>query len=139
MSAASAPSPAASLRAAADASAAAAPAPRAASAPPLRARGKTPDDRAQLTKVSTLVAGFLRRSAEAGVFFTEKHDRKVGMQRAINQNRAALAAYAANPALIKLQEQHGVRTLIDVGNWGRGRPRPLRLCGGRHGPLPPAL
>jgi len=71
-----------------------------------------------LTDVSTLVAGFLRRCAEAGVFLIEKHGRKLGMQRAINQNRAALEAYAAkiNPALIKYQEKKGEIPLGGVGN-----------------------
>ena len=63
-----------------------------------------------VTNASTLVAGFLRRCAEAGVFFIAEHGLELGMLRSINQNRAAPAAYAAQHGL------HGTLTLLDVGN-----------------------
>ena len=47
-----------------------------------------------LTDVSGLVAGFIRRCAEANVFFVAKHCRKLSMQRLINQNPAALKAFS---------------------------------------------
>ena len=71
-----------------------------------------------VTNASTLVAGFLRRCAEAGVFFVEKHGLELGMLRSINQNRAAPAAYAAQHGL------HGALTL-DVGIWDEAG---LDLC-----------
>jgi hypothetical protein len=81
---------------------------------------KTGDPYTSMTDVSTLVKGFIARCAEAGVHILEKHGRKLGLQRHINQNYDALTAYAAkvNPALIDFQKKHGVKlTLWDVGNW----------------------
>jgi methyl coenzyme M reductase subunit C len=81
---------------------------------------KTGNPYDRMTDVSTLLAGFFRRCAEAGVHFIQKNGRKLGMQRHINQNREALKRYAeiVNPALIEFQETHGVKLgLLDVGNF----------------------
>ena len=74
----------------------------------------------EVTDVSTLVAGFLRRCADANVFWLEKGGRKLGLQRHINQNYHALQQYAAmvNPLLLAFQMEHGIKILpAEVGNW----------------------
>ena len=80
---------------------------------------KTGSPYTQLTDVSTLVTAFLRRCAEANVFFIQKNGRKLGLQRHINQHYISLKAYAAkvNPALLAFQQLHGKLGLGDVGNW----------------------
>ncbi len=73
-----------------------------------------------LTDVSGLVAGFIRRCAEANVFFVAKHCRKLSMQRLINQNPAALKAFSdkMNPALKAFQARWMIKlTLAGVGNF----------------------
>jgi hypothetical protein len=80
---------------------------------------KTGSPYTQTTDVSTLVAAFVRRCAEAGVHFIEKHGRKLGLQRHVNQHYGPLKEYAKkfNPALLAFQQEHCKLGRRDVGNW----------------------
>ncbi|KAJ1619009.1 hypothetical protein T492DRAFT_1089041, partial [Pavlovales sp. CCMP2436] len=55
-----------------------------------------------LTDVSTLVKSFIVRMAKEGIYFIEKHGRKLGLQHHINQNWDSLQQFALkiNPELI---------------------------------------
>ncbi|KAJ1638351.1 hypothetical protein T492DRAFT_945158, partial [Pavlovales sp. CCMP2436] len=59
-----------------------------------------------LTDVSTLVKSFIVRMAEEIIYFIEKHGRKLGLQRHINQNWDSLQQFALkiNSELITFQK-----------------------------------
>ncbi|KAJ1615888.1 hypothetical protein T492DRAFT_1110168 [Pavlovales sp. CCMP2436] len=68
----------------------------------------------------TFADSFIVRMAKEGIYFFEKHGRKLGLQRHINQNWDSLQQFALkiNPELITFQKKYDViLTPKDVGNW----------------------
>jgi len=63
-----------------------------------------------LTDVSTLVRSFIVRMAKEKIYFVEKHGRKLGLQRHINQNYESLRQFAIkiNSAFLAFQILHNI-------------------------------